>query len=130
MSSVIKRKVLVCGGRDYTNICKVYDTLNSLSVYGQIVEVIEGGATGADAWAGNWAEQKKIKHTVFLADWEKHGKNAGPIRNRQMLEEGKPDLVIAFPGGKGTANMVKLAKDAGVQVHIVYDASKTPREAR
>ncbi len=63
-----------------------------------------------------WAESEGIKPTVFKADWSKHGKAAGPIRNRRMLEEGKPDLVIALQGGKGTASMIALAREAGVRV--------------
>lgn len=47
------------------------------------------------------------------------GKAAGPIRNQRMLDDGKPDRVLAFPGGRGTANMVKLAKAAGVPVHEI-----------
>jgi len=55
----------------------------------------------------------------FPADWSRHGKSAGPIRNRQMLIEGRPDIVVAFPGGKGTANMIKQAVEAGVKVELV-----------
>lgn len=81
------------------------------------VTIIHGGATGADmigdSWAIiNWAQ----KIELYEADWFKHGKAAGFIRNQQMLDEGKPDLVIAFPGGKGTADMVHRAKKAGVEV--------------
>ncbi len=50
------------------------------------------------------------------ADWDKFGKGAGPIRNQQMIDEGKPDLVVAFPGGTGTADMVKRAKKHGIEV--------------
>lgn len=53
---------------------------------------------------------------VFKADWDKHGKAAGPIRNQQMLDEGKPDLVLAFAGGKGTDDMCRRARAAGVEV--------------
>jgi hypothetical protein len=53
---------------------------------------------------------------MFPADWEKYGKAAGPIRNQQILVEGKPDLVVAFQGGRGTANMVSRAQQAGVPV--------------
>jgi len=55
----------------------------------------------------------------FPADWGKYSKSAGYIRNKQMLAEGKPDLVVAFPGGKGTANMVKLAKLANIPIHTI-----------
>lgn len=59
----------------------------------------------------NWVQFKEFK-----ADWNKYGKSAGPMRNIQMLKEGKPDVVVAFQGGKGTAHMVKIAKEAGVKV--------------
>lgn len=66
--------------------------------------------------AGAWAENNKVPQLCYLADWKTHGLNAGPIRNKQMLDEGKPDLVLAFPGGRGTANMVTQARKAGVRV--------------
>jgi UDP-N-acetylmuramoylalanine-D-glutamate ligase len=50
------------------------------------------------------------------ADCETHGRSADPIRNRRTLDEGKPDLVVAFPGGRGTAHMVSQARAAGVRV--------------
>jgi predicted Rossmann-fold nucleotide-binding protein len=53
---------------------------------------------------------------IFPANWPKHGKGAGFIRNQQMLNEGKPDLMIAFPGGKGTADMIEKAIKAGIKV--------------
>lgn len=57
-----------------------------------------------------------INRTVFKADWSKDGRKAGPVRNSVMLSVGKPDLVIAFPGGRGTADMVRKAKAKGVPV--------------
>lgn len=99
-------KVLICGGRAYDNREYLEDTLDNL----EISEIIEGGATGADALAYNYAKSRNIKVTKFVANWKKYGRKAGMLRNKQMLEEGKPDLVIAFPGNKGTANMIKLAK--------------------
>jgi len=78
--------------------------------------VIHGAAPGADTLAGRWAELRRVPVEAFPADWEKHGRAAGPIRNAPMLAEGKPDLVVAFPGGRGTANMCKQARAAGVKV--------------
>src|SRR5216684_4086692 len=69
-----------------------------------------GGATGADQFAMEWAATKpEIKRYVCHADWETHGRAAGPIRNEKMLTW-KPDLVVAFPGGVGTADMVRRAE--------------------
>lgn len=79
------------------------------------IEIIEGGAKGADSAAADFAIVNYTKLTEVKADWEKYGKAAGMIRNRQMIDL-KPDLVIAFPGGIGTANMVTIARMNGVEV--------------
>lgn len=109
-------RVLVCGGRNFSNQKLLNDVLFSLDEAHHIDVIIEGNARGADRLAGFWARKHKIDNLKFPADWNKHGRAAGPIRNQQMLDEGKPDLVVAFPGGKGTAHMVKIAKEAGVEV--------------
>lgn len=110
-------KVLVCGGRTYEDIDKVYEILSKIHKYNIITEIIEGGAKGADTLARSWTNEieRGIPCVTFEADWNTHGKSAGYIRNKEMLDYG-PDLVVAFPGGKGTANMVKLAKEARVKV--------------
>lgn len=78
--------------------------------------VIHGGAAGADSLAGAVAAEMHIPTIVFPADWRAHGKSAGPKRNQQMLVEGRPDAVLAFPGGRGTADMVNRAKTAKIRV--------------
>lgn len=79
--------------------------------------VIHGAARGVDTQAMIAAQTLPgVKHLPFAAEWHKHGRAAGPIRNRRMLDEGKPDLVVSFPGGRGTANMVTQAIDAGIPV--------------
>lgn len=109
-------RVLVCGGRDYADYWTVFEVLDGQHRREPIEHVIEGGALGADRFARHWAQARDIPFTTFAADWTTHGKAAGPIRNRRMLAEGKPDLVIAFPGGAGTADVVKQARKAGVTV--------------
>ena len=108
--------MLVCGGRNFNDTLLLYKRLDTLHKANPIDVIIEGDARGADRMAGYWARKNRITNLKFPADWERYGKAAGFIRNRQMLEEAKPDLVVAFPGGNGTANMVKIAKDAGVDV--------------
>ena len=71
---------------------------------------------GADTAAHHWAGFKRVPVQVFHADWGQFGSGAGPSRNSKMLAEGKPEIVLAFPGGRGTANMVKQARSAGVSV--------------
>ena len=119
-------KVLVCGGRNYglrdpkTRVF-MFRTLSALHERHRFTAVIEGGAPGADASAATFAKMNEIPVMTFKADWNNFGRAAGPIRNRRMLVEGKPELVIAFPGGKGTADMMFWAKEAGVKV---IDVSK------
>lgn len=109
-------RILVCGGRNYDPL-KVEDYLNEYFKYRPRPDgVIEGGATGADTGARRWGRNNQIPVQTFPADWDGYGKSAGYIRNKQMLDEGQPDLVMAFPGGKGTSNMIEQAKKAGVEV--------------
>lgn len=111
------KRVLVCGGRDFSDKEFLFDTLfASQDQYGPFCLLMHGGARGADYYAGQFALAHKIPLWVFAADWQRDGKAAGPIRNRRMLVEGKPELVIAFPGGRGTANMIEQAKAAAVFV--------------
>jgi len=109
-------KVLVCGGRNYDDGERVRAVLNKLDAESWINVIIEGGAKGADRLAAAWAQSKGIALETYPADWENQGSFAGPARNKLMLEQGEPDLVIAFPGGRGTADMVKKARKAGVEV--------------
>jgi hypothetical protein len=116
-------RVLICGGRDYADFEAVQDDLERLlAVHGADLTVIHGGcATGADKIADKWAKANGIPRQVFAADWLTHQNKAGPMRNQRMLDEGKPDLVIAFPGRRGTADMIRRTKAAGVRL-IDYNA--------
>lgn len=109
-------KVLVCGGRNYEDFSRVQSVLDKLHHEAGIDLIIEGGAQGADYCAQHWAAKSGVAGQTYEADWENQGSFAGPARNKRMLEEGKPDLVIAFPGGRGTADMVRKARRAGVEV--------------
>ena len=109
-------KVLVCGGRDFWDQSRVYATLSTLLVEHEIECVIHGNALGADTLAGMWATAHGIEQRIHYAEWKRLGGRAGPIRNAKMLAEEKPNLVVAFPGGSGTAHMVGIAKKAGVRV--------------
>lgn len=120
-------RVLVCGSREFNDKELMEDVLEEL----YITCVIEGEARGADTLARKYAEGHGIPVDAFPAQWDVYGKAAGPIRNTQMLRIGKPELVVAFWDGwsKGTRNMIKIAKQAGIAVKVVdvlYDASRMP----
>jgi len=110
-------RVLVCGGRDFHDAALVERTLNDIDP--PISCIIEGGAAGADYLGRTWAKLRQRGVETYEAMWARDGKAAGPIRNQAMLINGKPDLVVAFPGGRGTADMVRRARAAGVEVREV-----------
>lgn len=109
-------KLLVCGGRTYNDKDRLFKELDS---YEGVHEICHGGASGADVLAGAWAISRGIPCRVYPADWKRYGKRAGPLRNEEMLTDFRPDCVVAFPGGRGTLNMIALAHKAGVRVDIV-----------
>ena len=109
-------KVLVCGGRDYDDQEFVFSFLDHLDKKTPITTVVHGDARGADTLAKKWARQRGKTAVAYPADWKRYGKPAGMIRNQQMMDEESPDLVVAFPGGDGTAGMVRISRKAGVPV--------------
>lgn len=115
----MSNRVLVCGGREYNDGTRVNFILDQLHHATPIDVIIQGEATGADTLAKEWAEYHGIPVDPFKAHWRIYGKRAGAMRNTQMLIEGKPDLVVAFPGNDGTADMVKQADKAGVPIFEV-----------
>lgn len=112
-------RILFCGDRNWIDQGKVIDAF----IKYQPTVVIEGQASGADLMSRVEAEKRGITVLPFPADWARYGRAAGPIRNRQMLEEGKPELVVAFhsniSASKGTANMVRQAERAGIKVVVI-----------
>lgn len=114
-------RVLVCGGRNYSDQQAVYDALDELHRVRKFELVIAGGARGADTLAEQWAKDRAIPTKIYQADWETLGRKAGPIRNQRMLDEGLPQLVIAFPGGRGTADMTSRAREAAVETILIGD---------
>lgn len=112
-------RLLVCGGRDYRNHGEVWRALNHIHTRTPINVMIEGGASGADRWCAKWAAgQHGVEVETFTANWTRDGKAAGPIRNQRMIDEGKPDALLAFPGGRGTADMLRRARTAKIKVYM------------
>jgi len=127
-------KILICGGRNFYKYSLLRETLTKIldDIWHEHedteITFIQGGASGADFLAKvfaldemGWLNSPKVLHQEFLADWKTHGRAAGMIRNQEMLDEGKPDLVVAFPGGSGTEDMIRRSKKAGIKVIEVED---------
>ena len=111
-------RVIVCGGRDYADAGKVRAVIKDVAGLADRVTIVHGAARGADTLAGDIAAFWGLTVEAHPAEWDKHGKGAGPIRNQKMLDAGA-DLVVAFPGGAGTSDMVGRAEAAGVPVWAV-----------
>ena len=119
-------RLLVCGSRTWTDYRRLRRTLEATVAQRQAeaVTIIEGGARGADRMAGHLAYLHGWGLEVYPARWEQQGRAAGVRRNAQMLQRGRPDLVVAFTvgpleGSRGTADMVRRARAAGVPVQHV-----------
>jgi YspA, cpYpsA-related SLOG family len=111
-------RILVCGGRDYSDRPAVFRVLDRLHKKHTITAIIQGGTTGADRWAIDWASSGGVVIVWFIADWKRLGDAAGPIRNQRQIDEGKPDAVVAFPGNEGIADTLCRAEAAGIPVGI------------
>jgi hypothetical protein len=116
------RRVLICGDRNWTNGRLIFTTLAAVRDNEGVEVVIEGDARGADKLGGAAATSLGIPVLKFPADWAKHGKAAGPIRNRKQFKEGRADLVLAFhndiASSKGTKDMVRVAMVSGCETHV------------
>lgn len=115
-------KVIVCGGRHYSQRTRLNKFLDDFHIETPITILIHGDANGADKLAGLWGFRNGITVDPTPADWGKYGWAGGPIRNAEMIDK-NPDVVIAFPGGRGTGNMVYQAQRKYIRVVHVEDVS-------
>ena len=111
-------KVIVAGGRDFSNYILLKESCDSL-IKDKVTEIVSGKAKGADSLGEKWANENNIKIAPFPANWDKHGKSAGYIRNSEMANYG--ECLIAFWDGKskGTKNMIDIATNKGLEVHVI-----------
>lgn len=109
------KEIIVTGGRDFTDQEAVFTILDILDPD----LIIQGGAKGADLLAARWADSRGKEYKTYHADWDEHGKAAGHIRNRKMLVSHPDATVVAFQGGRGTANCVDQATKLKMTVHII-----------
>ena len=120
-------KLIICGGRDYNLSDDDLKFLDGIHEDFPVIEVVSGGCAGADKGGERWARANGIAVKQFLPDWVAEGKKAGPLRNQEMAEYA--DGCIAFPGGNGTQDMLKRAREAGLHVwDLTYNESTQAKE--
>lgn len=107
-------RLIVAGGRDYSLSELDYGILTGIHLAIGISEIVSGGCAGADSGGERWAAEHQVSIKYFIPLWAERGKAAGPLRNGEMAKYG--NALIAFPGGRGTANMVKQARDNGLHI--------------
>jgi nucleoside-diphosphate-sugar epimerase len=116
-------KVLITGSRDWIDKDTIRGALRLVEHrwFGERLTVIHGGAPGADTLAGEVADEMGANVYRFPAEWRRYGRAAGAIRNAEMLDTMKPDLVLAFPlpSSRGTWHCVKAAWARGVPVKLI-----------
>lgn len=115
--------ILVCGGRDYSDYARVCEVLDEVACWSTdgVVKVVNGACRGADQLSSKWAREHGYGEQLVEvpADWNAHGKAAGPIRNQYMLDTFKPDQGVVFAGNTGTADMLDRLFAAGVNTWVV-----------
>ena len=111
---------LICGGRRFADQT-IFDAAMAdiMDLYGCPARIVHGNARGADQMAGDFGRRMSIEVVAVPADWSKLGAVAGPVRNALMLEDYKPAVVVAMPGGLGTADMVRRARDAQWKPEVI-----------
>ena len=112
-------RILICGARDFDDITRIDGFVGSLP---KDSIIIEGEAKGADSLARDCSIKYGLEVEKYPADWNTYGRGAGPIRNKQMLIEGKPDIIIGYSKdiktSKGTKNMLTQGIKAGVPCYL------------
>ncbi|MCK5016198.1 MAG: DUF2493 domain-containing protein [Candidatus Peribacteraceae bacterium] len=118
-------RIIIAGSRSFSDYNKLSTVCNDALSWLQMahkkdlkIEIVSGGANGADQLGERYAKEKGHTLTVFKADWNKYGKSAGYKRNAQMAKYA--DILIAFWDGesKGTKHMINLAEDEELKIRI------------
>lgn len=116
-------RVLVCGGREYSDRNAMFRYLDAHHQMTPFECIIHGAQRGADSFADEWARFRDVpvmRFEVTKEEWKRIGPKAGPLRNQRMLDEGKPTIVIAFEGDRGTRDMMKRARAANIPVRTPF----------
>lgn len=120
MIEIKNQNVAIAGTRSIKNLQLIIDKLDELRIAGNNNTIITGCANGADNAARNYAFVKNVKIQIHEADWEKYGRAAGPMRNKQMIKNAS--ILICFWNliSPGTRNMITQATKKGIPILVVH----------
>lgn len=122
-------RVVVFGGRGFTDRRMAYIVLDRLHATRGFTTVIHGDYRGADWLARDWARAHEIPDEPYAAEWKRYRGRAGPLRNQRMIDEGRPDFAVEFPGGAGTTDMRTRCILAGIErvvIEVAYPRQRKP----
>lgn len=111
------KKVIVAGSRDFDDYGLLVSTLDKL--YPEPIEVVCGGARGADNFGRVWAVKHDYPYTTFIPNWQKEGKSAGYNRNVEMADYADEAVVFWDGQSKGSQHMINIMKGIGKPVKVV-----------
>lgn len=114
-------KVIIAGSRHMPFSCYPLIAQAVARAHFPVTEVVCGEARGADTFGKKWAYEVGIPVKSFPADWNKHGKGAGPIRNREMAEYADALIVFIWDASRGSANMLRTMQDFNKPCYVVYN---------
>jgi hypothetical protein len=109
-------KVIIAGSRSITDSLKVLAAVNQFPY--DITQVVSGGAAGVDRLGEELAELIEIPVMRFPADWKKHGKSAGILRNEEMGRYADALIAIWDGSSRGTSHMISFMKKLGKPVFV------------
>ena len=112
------RRIAVTGGRNFMNFLTIRKAFQEINL-NENDTIVHGGCSGCDQLCAEVAKEFKAKTEEYLANWNKYGRAAGPIRNEEMLKS-NIDMLLAFRGGTGTDNCIKKAKELQIEVREFY----------
>lgn len=112
-------KVIIAGGRDYADYNRLKKILDKLIYGSPDLQIVQGGAKGADSLAAKYAEEYAIDLATFEADWDTNGKSAGAMRNAEMGKYGHALIAFWDMKSPGTKNMIEVARNHKLPVIII-----------
>jgi hypothetical protein len=127
------RRILVTGSRRWADHRSIHATLDDAlaRAAGPLIVVVGDCPTGADLAARNWTSTHHVGLEIHTADWRRHGRAAGPLRNQAMVDAGADEcLAFSLPGSRGTLDCMRRARRAAIPTRVIHTANQREGQPR